>query len=114
MFSLLNQMGFGSLQQASTQPRTRSQSTNSDYYSTCRRLLSALDGGWRRAARFDERKRVHRYRKMDKEVVMESKGEPHVFAVCAKSLHEFNIPGSDINLSFVISGESADEAFSLA
>ena len=51
---------------------------------------------------------------MDKEIVMESKGEPHVFALCAKSLHEFNIPGSDINLSFVISGESADEAFSLA
>jgi hypothetical protein len=46
------------------------------------------------------------YRKMDKDIIMESKGEPHVFALCAKSLHEFNIPGSDINLSFVISGES--------
>jgi myosin heavy subunit len=50
--------------------------------------------------------RIIQYRKLDKEVVMESKGEPHVFAMCAKSLHEFNVPGSDINLSFVISGES--------
>merc|ERR1719326_574718 len=36
---------------------------------------------------------------------MESKGEPHVFAVCAKSLHMFQETG-DINLSFVIYGES--------
>merc|ERR1719456_1141203 len=32
--------------------------------------------------------------------------EPHVFAVCAKSVHIFNEPGADMNLSFVISGES--------
>merc|ERR1719424_1938271 len=46
------------------------------------------------------------YRKVEKSIVMESKGEPHVFAMCAKSVHLFNEPGSDVNISFVISGES--------
>jgi hypothetical protein len=49
--------------------------------------------------------KVLQYRAMEKMLVMESKGEPHVFAVCAKSLHMFQETG-DINLSFVISGES--------
>jgi myosin heavy subunit len=49
--------------------------------------------------------KVLEYRAMEKSLVMESKGEPHVFAVCAKSLHMFQ-DASDINLSFVISGES--------
>lgn len=50
--------------------------------------------------------RVLEYRKMPKSEVMSVTTEPHIFAVCAKSVHIFNEPGSDVNLSFVISGES--------
>merc|ERR1719181_1360651 len=50
--------------------------------------------------------RVLSYRRMPKSDIMGEQKEPHTFALCAKSVHIFNEPGNEMNISFVISGES--------
>jgi myosin heavy subunit len=50
--------------------------------------------------------RVLAYRRMPKKDIMGEQKEPHTFGLCAKSVHIFNEPGNDMNISFVISGES--------
>jgi len=50
--------------------------------------------------------RVLAYRRMPKKDIMGEQKDPHTFALCAKSVHIFNEPGNDMNISFVISGES--------